>query len=188
MTSFAAVADLQGFLGKTFAVGTETTQAQAALDIATAEIKAWTGQAIAEAAETVVLDPNDASVLFLPQLPVSAVSAVSVDNTAQVVATDVDWYSHGAIRRASGASWGTKRQSISVTYTHGFATIPDDLKRVCVKRAARLLGIPGVGAATLTADTEGNATGRRWSMEGPEPPFDSADEAVMERYRILVVA
>lgn len=190
MASFASVADLEAFLAKDFAAGAETIQAQAALDTATAEIKAWTGQTIEQASDTVVLDPNAAGVVFLPQVPVTAVSAVSVDGTALTVASDVDWYSYGALYRDDNTTWGTERQTVSVTYTHGYATIPDDLKRVCVKRAARILAIPMLGGPAVTTDAEGNINERRWSMSplDGEEAFDEGDRAVMSAYKVYVVA
>lgn len=191
MASFATVADLETFLRKDFAVGSETDQAQAALDTATAEMKAHMGQNIAQVtADQITLDANGAGVLFLPERPVTAVSAVTVDGTALTVANDVDWYSYGALYRDRdrGGTWGDERQSVVVTYTHGYATIPDDIKRVCVKRAARILGSPAVGSATVAADSEGNPTGRRWSMEGPLEPFDDADLTVMRAYMVPAIA
>lgn len=187
MASFASIAELETFLNKDFAAGAATNQAQAALDTATDEIKAWTGQAIEQATETVTLDPGD--VVFLPQRPVTAVTAVTADGTVLSVANDVDWYSYGALYRDNGLTWGWKRQSVVVQYTHGYATIPDDLKKVCVKRAARLLGIPGLGGLSVSTDTEGNVNERRFSMAPVDSAeaFDEADRRVMGRYKIPVI-
>lgn len=189
--SFASVSDLATFLGRTIAVGAETTQAQLLLDLATAQMQAYMGQVIsAVAGEVIVVDaPLDPTMpIILPESPVTAVSAVSVDGTALVVATDVDWYSTGLVYRRDNRWWsttGTGRQRVSITYSHGYATIPVDLKDVCLAIAAqRLSGEPG----TLV-DSEGNpATVSIVQRSGELHQFTEAERDVMDRYRVLAVA
>jgi hypothetical protein len=141
--AFASVDDLATFLQRDL---TELTDAaDLALELATAAIQAEAGQQLTLASETITVAPVGAVVL-LPELPVQAVTAVVVAG----VTLDPDDYSVstlGILRRTDGAAW---TDPVTVTYTHGFAAIPEDLRAVCVQAAARVLRNPGgVQAETI---------------------------------------
>lgn len=159
MTSFASTADLASFLNRTIAVGAETTRAQLMLDLATAAIQNWCRQTISSAETTALLPGTWSQDLELPERPVTEVDTVEVDGVAT---TDWDWNERGVLRRgaasfaqtsvvnaagdadsttqgAAGSAqhWGGPQATVSVTYTHGFATIPADIKAVCLAVAGR---------------------------------------------------
>lgn len=142
--SFATPDDLAGYLNITFAVGAETVQAQAVLDAATDEMTKFMGQPIVTpaATETVTLDANNAFVLLLPRRPVLSVNSVTNDGSVLTVATDVFWYDDGRLYLQDGGRWGCKRQSVVVNYTHGYDSLPVELKDICVQVAARKLANP----------------------------------------------
>lgn len=184
MASFASPTDLAAYLGATFDATTQA-QAQAMLDQATAEMKDYMNQTIVQATETVTLDPCDRMTLVLPQFPVTAVSAVTVDGVALTLPGDIKWYSDGRLKRDNGnwsQSWGWKRQSVVVTYVHGYATIPDDLKAVCKARAARLMDNP----TAVTTDSAGAVTTNYGTAPGEV--FLPGEKAVMDNYGDLVSA
>lgn len=135
--AFATLSEFEAHLGQTVP-DDKVAQALQVLANATAAIRGRTGQTISRViGDVATLDPRGACVLFLPQKPVEVVSAVTVDGTALVVADDVHWYSDGRLAREPEASWGTKRQSVAVTYTHGFDPVPQRIKEICLAHAAR---------------------------------------------------
>jgi hypothetical protein len=182
MASFASVAELQTSMGVTFTAGAAADQAQAKLDQATAEMKSYMHQDIAQATETVTLDPEDRGVVMLPQFPVTAVTSMVVDGVTLNVTTDVDWYRSGILKRDNSATWGSRRQTIVVNYTHGYVTIPDDLKSVCKARAERLLDNPTAVANEQAGSYSGNY--------GPvaEEAFTPAEKRTMDRYSDMAAA
>jgi len=156
VTAFAAVSDLEAVLGVTFSAQ-EATAANLVLLGVSAAIRRYTRQ-------TVDLVTNDVAVLqgtwsrelVLPQWPVVSVSNVLI-NSGQVAAGT--WFLTGNNKLYRGylpifngpddwggdlflSSWLGPISTVQVTYTHGFAVIPDDLKLTTVKVAARIFGNP----------------------------------------------
>lgn len=100
--------------------------------------------------ETVVLDGNGTSSLLLPAAPVSAVSALEVDGEALTVGTDYSWSADGYVRRLNCLVWPDRLRCVTVTYTHGYAQIPDDIQEVVIDQARALYAIlPGVQQQTV---------------------------------------
>jgi hypothetical protein len=129
----------------------EQIRAEKLLDAATVTIKAIAKQTIdAVTGDTVTLDGNGQTILALPQFPVTAVTSVTVDGTLLTVATDYRLDAEqGLLYRAYNGTWGfpaktwgVKPASIVVVYNHGYATVPADLKGVCVEMAARAWSTP----------------------------------------------
>lgn len=134
--AFATIVDLENATGREFAEDDAT--ALAALDTATAIIQATTGQTLTEVEdETIVLDGSGTRVLLLPELPVSAVSSVSVDDE-ELDADEYQWSADGYLKRRA-QPWPEDLRSIEITYTHGYATIPPLVVSLTAKLAARLL-------------------------------------------------
>lgn len=195
MSQFATVEDLGDRIGETIPPGQETSTADLLLQQASALIQNYTDQLFDEDTETVTLDAEDADVLFLPQLPVTAVSAVSLSGSAFSLPADIVFYGDGRLYRAAGVRWyAAARQAVSVTYTHGYpvtngiTAVPDDVRQVCLDVVARAVaGPPIMERATGTADSEGNPI----VLPRPESVSLSLSEEnreVLDRYRTLVVA
>ena len=116
-----------------------TTLVAAMLAEASAVVREAAGSPISEVASTVSLLAPEGLWLRLPGGPVTAVSAVSVDGDAVT-----DWtLAEGALYRSSG--WRGSRVDpslVEVTFTHGYATVPDDVVGLVAALAAA-----GVNAA-----------------------------------------
>lgn len=95
--------------------------------------------------DQVRLMADGSGVLFLPQWPVVAVSAVSEGNTALVVADALVWTRIGMLTR-TGRPW--LAGPVTVTYSHGYAELPADVVGVVLAIAGRLYGD---SRATLSA-------------------------------------
>lgn len=166
----ASVDELMVLLGRTF---DETEEAQAGMILrqASSAVRAWTRQTLSVVTGDIITLPGSwSSELELPERPVTAVTAVAVDGTTldasayalklgrlQRTRHDISllnfdpWYRCG---------WGGPERAVTVTYTHGYATIPDDVHDVVLEVAALLMGNPGhvrqesLGSYAVTYATE----------------------------------
>jgi hypothetical protein len=96
--------------------------------------------------------------LLLPELPVVEVSTVVEDDEPLTVDDDYQLGNYGQLWRV-GRRWAAGTQIVTVTYTHGYETIPDDVVAVCTRAAARAYqaglraadsdGVPGVASKSL---------------------------------------
>lgn len=134
MTLLASAADLATQLRTTFTV-TQTAQAEALLTSVSDLVAAWCNRVSFDEVEDddVVLTGTWQTELVLPLGPITDVTAVEVDGT--VVAT-TDYELVGDVLHRS-AGWGGRDVSVSVTYTHGFAEVPGDVRAVVLDRATR---------------------------------------------------
>ncbi len=152
-----------------------------ALEAATATIHAYTGQTL-----TLVTDDQvtltGPGPLWLPQVPVVTVTAVTVDSVL-LAATNYEWTVYG--RLASG--WrGRWSGNVVVTYTHGYDSVPYDIRAVCWQVAARMLSNPyqypreQVGQTTVSYPQPASNVGGGISLLDHE-------ERTLDAYRPLVV-
>lgn len=117
----------------------EDHQALRALAQASAFFRSYTGKDITrvEDDEQVLTGTWD-NLLKLPQRPVISVSAVARRRGSETVDTeDVGPYAllHDHLYRYGG--WGGPESIVTVTYTHGFDVIPDDVRETVLSMAAR---------------------------------------------------
>lgn len=147
MAAFATAEDLASFLQ---VPTVDRYTAELVLDLASDAIRDEVHQTITEDTTTEVYDGIAAScgysdVIFLRQIPVTAVSAV-IDDGVTVAATDYEWSARGWIKRTAGGSWSSAAQGIEVTYTHGWASGSAEIataRGVCLQLAARTYVNPG---------------------------------------------
>ena len=138
--AFATPEQLAGHLQ----VDLDRYTAEQALDRATARIQALTGQqfeAVAGDVHTATVRGDD---LLLPQRPVTAVTTVAyrylTTLTEQILTEDVDWHLDGSrIAWLGTRDWPAR---ITVTYDHGYATIPQDVVDACLEIATELYANP----------------------------------------------
>lgn len=136
----------------TVTAGDATEAISAALSVA----RGYTGQTLtAVSGDVAECDPHDDGSVYLRELPVTAVSAVSV--WAQAPDGSLGWtdvgptnyrviQSRGEVRVYSTPTvpvrWSREPGSVRVTYDHGFATAPDDLADIVLQIAAMLQSNP----------------------------------------------
>lgn len=155
---FCSVQDLEQFLQIDIAAAKQDS-AEAAITAVTAAIQNYCDQIISQVEDdALTLDCSGGTKLFLPELPVTAVSTVVEDDETLTVTDDYKLGQHGILHRIDD-DWEEGIQIITVTYTHGHSTIPDDLVAICVRAAARAYqaglraeetdGIPGVSSKSL---------------------------------------
>ena len=135
MADFATVAHMADFLQ----IDIENEAAAArALAEATAAVRNYCRQFLELVTdEEITLDCNGGTKLFLPELPVVDVTAVVEDGETLDVDDDYKLGQHGILHRMGGYQWASGVQIITVTYSHGYATIPDDIVAVTARAASR---------------------------------------------------
>jgi hypothetical protein len=149
LAPLATVPDLEAALQREVLAAS----AELALASASAIIRRWTRQDITLVENDVVrLRISNPAELVLPQRPV-----VEVTQVRKGVLPLTDWALSGdRLLRAGGWRYlpGTSTWPddglVEVTYTHGYAQIPDDVRAVCVDLAAMTLANPsGLRSATI---------------------------------------
>lgn len=163
--AFATVTELSTYLRRGFDTD-DSAVAALTLDISTQMIRSYTEQWIERVTETVTLQPNHSTALLLPQIPVTAVSAVTYDETTMTT-TDYSWSSAGIITKAVNY-WD---EIVTVTYTHGYDPVPADIRGVCLDVAKRAMENP----AGLQRDDLNTAS--QWLG------FTRENRAILDRYK-----
>ena len=160
MGDFCSVQDVALFLQLEIADLAAITSCQRAIAEATASIRNYCHQYLEEVEDdtwTFDVRPPRWN-LMLPELPVTEVSGVVEDGEPLTEDDDYQVGLYGQLWRV-GRRWAEGIQIVTVTYTHGYDTIPDDIKGVCTRAAARAYqaglrsadaeGVPGVASKSL---------------------------------------
>ena len=149
MADLATVADLNNF--SQLALDPADSSAAFLLSVASGMIRRYLEQDITQVTDDVeYADPLNGSVVLLRQLPVQSVSLVETSTDGGATWAVVDPASYAVSRRKgivsakpwAGVQWGSAPESWRVTYTHGYATVPDELKGVACSIAARFYSTP----------------------------------------------
>lgn len=142
---------------------------------ALAAIQAYCGWHVAPSrSETLVLDGSGATVQLLPSLHVTEITAVT-DYTTEVDVAELEWSAAGFMRHPSWL-WTGRLRGVSVTLTHGFAAMPDDLAGVILSLSAITIGSGSQTAGPFTITAASQGTG----------PFaiGEYEMSVLDKYRI----
>ncbi len=121
--------------------------------------------------DTDLLAGTPARRLLVGERPVTAVTSVTLDGVA---ITDHRWRRSGALCRDTG--WGGTDSEVIVAYSHGYATVPDDLWAVCRSAAARLRTNPD---GKVRFDAAGEYSETLVGLFG----FTLVEQQVLNRYR-----
>lgn len=131
MASLATPEELSLFLG---GQQVDPERAELLLDIASDAVRRACAQTFDLVTDDVAtLRGTWAGVLRLPERPVVSVAEVLLDG---VEVTDYDLVGD-ELHRTPGLGWGGSAVTIQVTYTHGFAEVPADLRGWVLTVAAR---------------------------------------------------
>jgi hypothetical protein len=136
--------------------------------------------------------------LFLPELPVVAVSEVVEDGEALAETDDYVLAAHGVLHRV-GRDWAGGTAFIRVTYSHGYETIPTDIVAVVTRAAARAYqaglraananGVPGIAATSLgdySVTFTGEGGGEGVMGASAAPMLLRSEKEILSRYRVTV--
>lgn len=203
MSSFAGVADLEAFLQVEITTAAQVAAAERALAEATAAIQNYCRQTLSLVEDDeVTLDVFGAGDrLFLPELPVAAVSAVVEDGKTLAAGADYALGQYGILHRLGGARWARGVQVVTVTYSHGYGTLPDDIVAVCVRAASRayqaglraaesdaVMGVTskqlGDFSVSYTAETGGGGIGEGVMGASAARMLLLSEKDLLNRYRL----
>ena len=160
MADFCDIAMVEELLRVSISTGDQVVACQRAITAASEAIRNYCNQTIhlVEDDEYTFDVPAGQYNLILPELPVVSVESVVEDDETLTVTDDYILANHGQLIRV-GARWKQGWQIVTVTYTHGYATIPDDIADMATRIAARVYqaglraadmdGVPGVAAKSL---------------------------------------
>lgn len=166
--AFATYSDLEVFLNTSFDSGQQAQASMLLAQASSAITAACDNQQIELVTDDeVVLKGNWSCELTLPQVPVVDVTAVDIDGTVLTEDAEWVWDSKRTLyrgRRPNQTSigiqepwplnpylyWGGDSAQVTVTYSHGFATVPEAIVGVCLALAQRQIADPGGNATSET--------------------------------------
>ena len=165
--SFATPAELATYLQReAFAEGAETNSAQLALDIASSIVRARTGQDFTLVEDDVVTLDGYGEDLYLPQRPVASVASVLTRHRGSLATVDAALNTDFEVRghRLRWVGIGAWPYEATVTYTHGYETVPDDVKGATLAVAAELHSNPeGLSASAIDDSNDRH----EWAEDSP---------------------
>ncbi len=191
---FATEAELEAYTGTSIS----TDRARILLDMASAAIRAHCRQTFTRTTTTVILPGTFGEKIELPERPVTAITLVKIGDTTLTVDTDYVWDGQHTLYRGTKVDgvlsvngpdylingwgdWGGPGAQVTVTYTHGHATIPGVIKGVCLALAARSLQSPdGVNSESVGSYSVS------YSRTGGAVSLLTEEKALLDRYRTRV--
>ncbi|MDW4900663.1 mobile element protein [Streptomyces californicus] len=91
--------------------------------------------------DEVTLDGNGRTSLLLPVWPTVQVHSVHLDG-ALLDESGYQWSDAGVLRRSGCGRWPDRLRCVRVVYTHGWATIPEDIAEAVLDKAATMMRVP----------------------------------------------
>ena len=150
MADFATVEDVESFLQVDIDETLQIIATERALTEASAAIRNYTRQYLEQVDDDVItLDSPGGYRLFLSELPVIDVTKVVEDGVTLTQGDDYKLGQHGILHRID-QKWAAGIQNITITYSHGFGDIPDDIVAICTRAASR-----AYQAGVRAADSDG---------------------------------
>jgi hypothetical protein len=133
--------DVEYRLGGVSFTTTEAVLVGELIDAAQGHMERIAARTLETASRTETFDAPDSPFIWLENTPVTAVGSVTVDGTTLTVTNDFLFTAAGRVTRVSRGiprHWATRKvQTVVVAYTGGFVTVPEDLKDICARVAAR---------------------------------------------------
>lgn len=150
MPSLATVDDLETVAGPV----EDSVRAQRLLDMASAVVERWTGRSFVRVEDDEITFTVDDGTMRLPNGPIESISSIVDANDDTIDPTSYDEI-HGYVVRSFGY-WpcGT----YTITYTHGYDPIPDDVILAVCQMVQRVLSGHEVG---VRSESIGEAS-RTW--------------------------
>ena len=148
--NFATIEDIEDFLQVSIESPHHIFSATRALEEATAAIRNWCRQFISVVDdEEITIDTYGGTRIFLPELPVMSVSAVIENGITLTPGDDYALGQHGILHRI-GRAWPVGIQTVTITYSHGYDPIPDDVIAIATRASSR-----AYQAGLRAADSDG---------------------------------
>lgn len=165
-------AELAAFMGKEFSAS-ETAQAQAIIDVVEGAIESETGISFTPVIDDAIrIQADGHGIIELRSRPVTSITSVTdMDGVA------IDYVEFDGLSTLYNLF---PNQVIDLVYSHGFATVPKDIKGVALGSASRVMYNPSglrqetVGAISVTYPGIGGEAGTI--------NFSSLERAILAKY------
>lgn len=174
MTAFATAADFADLLGITL-TNAQNTRATNLLGRASQRIREAVGKTIDETTETYTRPGTSDERILLPETPVISVASVAIDGTQistwYLAGNEIVRYGFNLVDRVLtdypyGGGFGWEQQTLTITYTHGYATIPE----ICRSIALEMVRRAWMNPAAIVEETVGNVRTTFALRSGTDPP------------------
>lgn len=184
--ALATTADLAARLGRDF-TAEELVRAEKILDDVSARVVAYTGQQFEQVANDPVTVRVRDGIVVLPQRPVTAVAGVAdMDGNA----LSFEWDEFDRVRLLTVGLDGFEVHigwrpvsRVVVTYSHGYAAVPDDVVAVVCQIAGRAFGTPA-SESGVTQESLGAWSYSQGGAAGAGPlGMLAAEREVLDLYR-----
>lgn len=138
------------------------------LNRASSRIRAYTGQTISRVVGDTALVPVRNLIAYLPQLPADKPTVVKFDGVTFL--ENSAWYWDPIQQRLCGINpyitsgnfsgwwWRQNDKYVDVTYSHGYATVPDTIKEVVCAIAYRMANTPGAAEGGTRQESVGGVS------------------------------
>lgn len=133
MAMFATTYELEDFADASFTLTRSTLAIELASSACESVAKSVNGTIEQVEDDVRSVDGSGTSLLTLPAWPVTDIESVLIGDDP---VTDFAWSRNGVLERTSGV-WPKGRRNITVTFTHGFAVVPTEIKAVTLQAASR---------------------------------------------------
>lgn len=166
------VEELEAFMGRTF-TATEEAQAEVLIQMASDVIESETGVTFSLVEDQEVrMQADGYGIIELNSKPIQEVTIYIIDSTDEV--TYATWDGLAAV-------YGLQpNEVVDIVYTHGYATVPGDIKAVCYGVCSRMMYNPSglrqetVGAISVTYPGIGGEAGTL--------NFSTLEKKVLDKY------
>lgn len=132
MAGLPTLAELKDYIGPGISGSGSDAELKLCLSGATNFARAYTGRLFTLTSGTTEVHDGDGSCILFPrQAPIVSVQALTVDGEA--IAERTTWDGDGFVVypyhvALSGHRFGQGIQNVGLTYTHGYADVPDDVR------------------------------------------------------------
>lgn len=190
MTDLASTDDLEARLGRSL-TGSEVDRAEALIAGASARVRTYTGQTFTLVEDDTVQVKVRNGIARLPQRPVVDVTAVETLEGSTLLYT---WLNDDRVKVGTDGidyswvfeSWSGSLSEVTITYSHGYETVPADVVDVVCQMVGRAMTRP----ADETGLTQESIAGYSYSVGAASAAGSMgmlADEkAALDVYRRLL--
>jgi hypothetical protein len=148
-----------------------------ALDLASARFRGQTRNPISLSSDTLTLDAHGSRSLLLPFAPVVSVESLTIDGVAYGP-SDFEWSGSGMIRL--GSPMPDLWRSVEVSFTHGYAQIPQDVQEAVLDQATAMYPVLSGNAYTsYTTGTESRSFNTQLQVG-----YSAQWSACVQKYRV----
>lgn len=166
------VEELEAFMGRTF-TDAEEAQAEIFIEMASDVIESEAGVSFSLVEdEEIRIQADGYGIIELNAKPIQAITVYQLDSTDEV--SYATWDGLGAV-------YGLQpNEVVDIVYTHGYTTVPGDIKAVCYGVCSRMMYNPSglrqetVGAISVTYPGLGGEAGTL--------NFSTLEKRVLEKY------